>query len=165
MRRYGSSESSQMRRPWVFEAFSRTSASASHVCFGKTRPVGFEGEFDDHDPRARCDRAGDRVDVEVERLRVEQGGNRSEVHGVQHRVVAEPSGDRDDHFVARVGQQREGERDGPERALGHRDVVRLERQAQLCLQPCGHRLLGSALTGLVRVPVDGGRLGLGADRR
>ena len=77
-------------------------------------------------------------------------------------LVAEPSGRRDDDFVAGVGDQRERERDRTECALSHRDVVRLEVESELAAEPLRHRLLRRPLIGLVRVPVDRSRFELRA---
>ena len=83
-------------------------------CLLREHPAGgVRGRVDDHDACARRDRTRDRIDVEREVRRVQCRRDGNQVGRVQHRVVAEPPGCRDDDFVAGVGDQGERERDRP----------------------------------------------------
>ena len=162
MRRYGSSDSSQIRRPC------RAGCLLQHARelvprFLREHPAsGVRRRVHDHDACSRRDRICNRIDVEREVRRVQRRRDGDQVGGEQHRVVAEPPGRRDDDFVAGVGQQCHRQRDRTECALSHRDVVRLEVESEFAAEAIGDGLLRRALVGLVRVPVDRSRFELRA---
>ena len=116
------------------------------------RPVGLFGLFTMHDARARGDRAGDGVEVEVERLPVDRHLDGHHARLEHERLVQEPGRQAVEHLVARIPDDLERGRDRGEPARREVQVVGLERDPQVPGERLGGRRDGLRVTRVVGEP-------------
>src|SRR5262249_55097039 len=102
---------------------------------------------------ARGDRGGDRRQVEVESRRVEQHAHGGRALRHDQRLVEEPGRGKEDDHVARSGQRGQADGEGGERAIGQKNVLRVERAPVPLLQRGGDDLPRARLVVLVGEPV------------